>query len=237
MNTLIRSGLFDKIFIFCSSPRLLDYLPVGVEWLPRPPRLDGDAIKANELFQYAVESVPQEFRYVFLTQVTSPFLSEDSLSRAIEALTIEDYESVFSVRAHRTYAWIEGQPEPLNYSLEDIPRTQDLAPIYLETSGFYGFRRESYLGSGMRVSGRHKKIELGFAEAIDIDYPEDFVVAENLLKTTDRLRPEVGSGSADQRLSLLRSDFKQQKIKHIVFDFDGVLIDSLPSMSIAWRDA
>lgn len=237
VTTLTRSELFDAVFIFCSSPRLLDYLPKGVQWLPRPPRLDSDAIKANELFQSAVETLPDEFEYVFLSQVTSPFLSENSFRRGVEALTLENYDSVFSVRSHMTYAWMEGRPEPLNYDPQDIPRTQDLAAIHLETSGFYGFRRQSYLQSGTRIHGRTKKIELGFAEAIDIDYPEDFVVAEHMLKGSGSSEPKGDSNQEDQRLSLLQADFKQEKFEHVVFDFDGVLIDSLPSMAIAWIDA
>lgn len=239
LTTLLDSKLFDSIYAFCSDPKLLDFLPEGVEWLPRQPSLDANEVRANQLFRAAVETLADEVEYVFLTQVTSPFLSVDSLRRGVEALTTDNYNSVLSVRKHQTYVWVGNERNPLNYSPGDIPRTQDLSPIYLETSGFYGFRRQAYLSSGTRIHGSVKKIELGFEEGIDIDYPEDFQLAERLLggrATRDFQKhsfeePTVGWNSALRRYA----DFQQ--IDHVVFDLDGVLVDSLPNMSAAWKHA
>lgn len=236
VETLIDSKLFDEILIFCSDPQILKLLPADeqVRWLPRNPSLDGDEIKANELFHEAVADC--EDGIIFLVQVTSPFLRASTIRRAMEALEVEGYDTVLPVSVHRTYGWTRSGEDfvTLNYDPSNIPQTQNLDPIFLETSGFYGFYREKYLLHGTRIHGRVKLVPVEYDEALDIDYPEDFIVAQRF-QATKSLADSAGDHSkvfeASPGLSNL---LPKAKIRHIVFDLDGVLVDSLPAMKAAW---
>ena len=65
-----------------------------------------------------------------------------------------------------------------NYKPEYIPRTQDLPVLYEETSGFYIYRKEVMTGLHRRIGKNPFLVEIGEIESIDIDEPEDFVIAD-----------------------------------------------------------
>ena len=58
-NTLACAEI-DDIYVYSSNHEIVNLLPEGVKLLPRPNYLNGDAIRANELFRYAVERVDDE---------------------------------------------------------------------------------------------------------------------------------------------------------------------------------
>ena len=82
--------------------------------------------------------------------------------------------------------WEDGKP--VNFDPDHFPRTQDLPLIYGETSIAYVFTRESFIKHNRRL-GTHPYIkEVGKIEAIDIDYPEDFEIANAIYKEIIRKR-------------------------------------------------
>ena len=72
---------------------------------------------------------------------------------------------------------------PLNFDASNLPRTQDLKPIYQETSGVYVFTKEVFEKYHRRIGMRPFIKEVSFKEAVDIDNPEDFILAEILIST------------------------------------------------------
>ena len=87
-----------------------------------------------------------------------------------------EYDSAFSSEKIQTFAWFEGRP--LNYALDNIPRTQTIEPVYIETSAFFIFSRELWCGRGRRIGDRPYMAVVDRIEGLDIDYPEDFAMAE-----------------------------------------------------------
>ena len=59
-ETLLGCDQIDDIYVYSSNHEIINLLPDGVKLLPRPNYLNGDAIKANELFRYAVERVDDD---------------------------------------------------------------------------------------------------------------------------------------------------------------------------------
>ena len=87
-----------------------------------------------------------------------------------------EYDSAFSAEKIQTFAWYEGRP--LNYSPENIPRTQTIEPVYIETSAFFIFPRALWTGRHRRIGDRPYMAVVDRIEGLDIDYPEDFTMAE-----------------------------------------------------------
>ncbi len=196
----------------------------------RPKRLDGDNVKANELFRFAVEQIDADI--IVLCHATGPYIKKESITKGVEAVMSGDYDCAFAVQKHQTYAWYDDKP--LNYKPHDMAQTQDLAPVFTETSGFYVFRKEDYLKNNTRISGKPFLVEVDFKEAVDIDEPKDFSLA-TLLHDYD---PQAQTFSTDDFfINLANDDVPFKNIKHISFDMDGVLIDSLPVMERAWQKA
>ena len=71
--------------------------------------------------------------------------------------------------------------KPLNFDSKNLPRSQDIEPIYRETSGVYVFTKEVFNKLNQRI-GEHPFIkEVGYKEAIDINEEADFKLAEAML--------------------------------------------------------
>ena len=90
-----------------------------------------------------------------------------------------EYDSAFSAERVQTFAWWEGKP--LNYSLQHVPRTQDLEPVYVETSAFFIFRKEVWRTLHRRIGERPYTAVTDRIESMDIDNPDDFLLAEAIV--------------------------------------------------------
>lgn len=174
LSTLLEVKEIDSVFVYCSDEHIKEYLPEGVQYLKRDTFLDQDTTKMNEVLKRFSEDVFADV-YV-MTHATAPFVTGASIRRGIEAVSGGEYDSSFAVRKVQDFLWKDGKP--MNYSLESIPRTQDLAAIYAETSGFYIYEREVIQRMGRRIGERPFMVEVSAFESIDIDEEEDFEFAD-----------------------------------------------------------
>lgn len=174
--TLSQAKGIDDVYAYCSSNDIVRYLPEGVSFLKRPAWLDGDNVKGAQIYEEFIKHVDAD-AYV-LAHTTSPFLSRDAVEKGVEALRSGEYDSAFTAQRIQTFAWYKG--EPLNYELTDVPRTQDMEPVWVETSGFYMFNKELFVKEGRRIGYRPLIVEVSPIEAVDIDEPQDFALAESI---------------------------------------------------------
>lgn len=164
-QTLSKITNIDKAYVFCSDDIIKQYMPPELTYLKRSPELDGNTVKGADIYRAFISEV--EADYYMLLHATSPFTSIASVEKAIEAVKSGKYDSAFTAERIQTFAWYKGSP--INYSPEDVPRTQDLDPIWVETSGLYLFSRELFLNTGRRIGNKPYIVEVSNMEAIDID--------------------------------------------------------------------
>ena len=74
--------------------------------------------------------------------------------------------------------WYKGKP--INYSLTDVVRTQELEPVYVEGELFV-FEREVFTEKKRRIGDSHWIQSIGWKEGICIDEKEDFEMAEAIV--------------------------------------------------------
>ena len=172
-ENLIRTQNIDEIYVYCSDPEIKKYIPEGAIFLERSKRLDGDLIKGFDIYESFINEVDADI-YV-LAHTTSPFLKTESIDDALEKLKFEGYDSAFSNQKIQTFSWYKSKP--INYDLRDIPRTQDIEPIFVETSGFYMFKKDVLTKHRRRIGFNPYVKEINSIEAIDIDTKEDYEFA------------------------------------------------------------
>lgn len=174
LETLLRVKGIDEIYVYCSNDEILDYIPGGVRFLKRPVSLDTDSTKMNEVLYSFSQEVSADV-YV-MTHTTAPFISANSIEKGLDAVLGGKYDSAFAAKKLQDFLWKDGQP--FNYQLDNIPRTQDLEPLFEETSGFYIYKKEIILEQRRRIGNTPCIIEVGEIESVDIDEPEDFEMAD-----------------------------------------------------------
>ena len=178
-ETLTEVKDINDVYCFCSDESVKQLLPQGIRFLKRDESLDSDSTLGKDIYESFIRQVDADV-YV-LCHATSPFIKCETISNAIRKVIEENFDSSFSAEKIQTFAWYDGKP--LNYDLKLIPRTQDIEPVFIETSAFFIFKRTVWTDLNQRIGIRPYIAVVDKLEGIDIDWPEDFVFAEKVLQT------------------------------------------------------
>lgn len=168
----------DEVYIYCSDDTVKPYILPGVKFLKRPEYLDGDKINANDFIREFIKAVDADI-YVN-AHTTSPFAKPETIAELVDKVASGEYDSAFCAEAIKTFMWENGRP--VNFDPDYFPRTQDLPLIYGETSIAYVFSKECFIKHNRRLGSNPFIKEVCKIEAMDIDYPEDFVIANAVYK-------------------------------------------------------
>ncbi|MCI8372231.1 MAG: acylneuraminate cytidylyltransferase family protein [Lachnospiraceae bacterium] len=163
----------DEVYVYCSNPQVCDYLEEGVQFLQRPESLDTSAANCNDIIREFIKQVDADIYVV--SHATGPFTKSESIDACIDAVRSGEYDSAFLARRLQEFLWQQGTA--LNFDIQNFPRTQDLMPIYSEAPGAYVFTKETFLKYDRRVGVKPYIHEISEIESRDIDYPEDFEIA------------------------------------------------------------
>lgn len=205
LKTLCGVGEIDEIYVYCSNPAIREYFPNGrIRFLRRSESLDRPTTRINEILRAFAAEVGADI-YVH-AQATSPFIGGERFSEGIKAVEGGAYDSALAVRPIRDFLW-RGQ-DPINYDPASVPRTQDLEPVYEETSGMYVYTPGLILDAGRRVGFNPLLVEVSEVEATDIDEPEDFEIADAIHARTAAgpaggARAAAGGRDASPRVQVL----------------------------------
>ena len=175
-NTLNQVKGIDEIYVYCSDPAVKQYLPETTVFLQRPSWLDQDSVKGFDIYREFINTIHADV-YV-LAHTTSPFIRVESCQAALDHVLSGENDSAFSAQRIQTFAWYQGKP--INYDLNDVPRTQDLDPVWVETSAFFIFRKEVFTVYNRRIGFNPYIQEVSGIEAIDIDEKKDYDMARIL---------------------------------------------------------
>lgn len=181
LNTALQVEGIDDVYVYCSDSTVQKYIPKEVRFIQREAWLDGDEIKAKDTYTAFLNDVDADVYMAMCT--TSPFTQKETMENALNKVLYEGYDSAFTAKKMQTFTWYQGRP--INYDLNDIPRTQDMEPVFVETSAFFIFKRELWMEHGRRIGFQPYIQEVGEIESVDIDTPEDLkfaqIIAENVL--------------------------------------------------------
>ena len=181
-ETLLECKRVDDIYIYCSDRIILKYVPQSprLYFIQRDQRLDGDEVTMHDIYDAFTTEVKSDVYVAALA--TAPFITAGSIDNGVRAITEDSYDSAFSVRRMQTFCWYDGSP--VNYRLNQVPRTQVIKPLFIETCGFYAFRNEVWHRHKSRIGSNPYLVEVGHKEAIDIDTLEDYEFAQLVAANT-----------------------------------------------------
>lgn len=183
-ETLLKCESVDEVYIYCSDEAIMNYVPSDprIIFLKRDKWLDGDLIRAQDTYSAFLNEIDADVYVAGLT--TAPFIKSASIEKGVKAVCENGYDSAFAAKRIQTFSWYKGQP--LNYDPALIPRTQDLEPVFYETSGFFVFTRDLWLEHKRRIGFNPFIVEVDNIEAVDIDTKEDFDFAKLILKSVQK---------------------------------------------------
>ena len=181
LDNLCVAKMVNEIYVYCSSDEIIPFLPESVKFLKRPWYLDLPTSNFTQIFSSFVDEVDSEV-YVY-AHATAPFVSVKTINECVSAVISGEYDSAFCASKIQDYLWQDGKP--LNFDACNLPRSQDIKPIYRETSGVYVFTKEVFKKYKRRIGTNPYVKEVGFRESVDINNPEDFTLAEIFLNVKE----------------------------------------------------
>lgn len=152
-------------------------------------------------------NLPENY-YIFLAQVTSPFLKSIDIDNAFELMKREGGDSLLSCVRIKRFFWNDNG-SAINYDPLYRPRRQDFKGTLMENGAFYINSVKGIKLSKNRLNGKIIAFEMPEHTSVEIDEPLDWDQAEKLF----------------YRYELSKIiDFK--KIKLFMSDVDGTLTDA-----------
>lgn len=179
-ENLLSEDRIHERYVFCSNDEIQQYLLPGIQYLKRPSYLDEPASNFTQIFAEFMQLVPADI-YVY-AHATAPFIKRSTTQECIDQVLSGKFDSAFCATKIQDFLWQDGKP--LNFNAANLPRSQDLNPIYRETSGVYVFRKDVFLSCHRRIGLNPFIKEVTFREAVDINTQEDFTLAEILAEQT-----------------------------------------------------
>lgn len=183
LSTLLQCSNIEKVVINTDSDKIKEDALKNfdrVEIIDRPAEIQGDFVAMNDIIGYDLAHT--DGTYYMQTHSTNPLVSAETIDKAIEFFfeNLGTYDSVFSVtRLQTRLYWKDGSA--INHNPAELLRTQDLPPVFEENSNFFIFSKESFKNAGnKRIGLKPAMFEQNKLEAVDIDDPEDFELAEIL---------------------------------------------------------
>lgn len=172
-DTVRNIEVIDETYVYCSDESLKRYIPDGIHFLKRPEELDADIVKSKDILESFINRIDGDI--YALMHVTQPFITAQTIINAVLKVKEEKYDSAFAAHAIKEFIWYNGKP--LNYSLTDVVRTQELSPAYVEGELFV-FEKKVFTETGRRIGDNPWIQEISWKENVCIDDMEDFRLAE-----------------------------------------------------------
>lgn len=184
VETLLASKFITKVVINTDSEKIIEDVKQSyptVQTLWRPKELCGDFVSMNKIIKHDIDAESADL-YI-QTHSTNPLMKAETLDAGIQDYLDNKvkYDSVFSVTKIQT-RFYDKNGKPHNHNPEELLRTQDLDPLFEENSNFFIFTKQSFEEANARIGNNAKMFVMDKVEAIDIDEPEDFVIAEAIHK-------------------------------------------------------
>lgn len=186
LKTLVQVKEIDELYVYCSKEEIKDYLVDGVRYLKRPEFLDTKEATPQDIISNFMKQVDADVYAV--CHCTSPFVKVERFSECINKVCNEGYDSAFTGEKLQRLMWYNGTP--LNFDAANVPRTQDLPVYYNEVSAAYVFTKETFVTLKRRIGLNPYICEVSGYECVDIDYPEDFEIANAIYMEIIKSRRE-----------------------------------------------
>ena len=191
IKTLLNVKEIYNIVIDTNSPTIFEKVPElfkenmdRIILYNRPKHLWPGDTATNDLLLNVINDLKLDSDYYLQTHVTNPLLKASTIKKSINAFLMkkEEYECLFSVKTHHT-RFYDMNGNDMNHNRFKLIPTQDLDPIYEENSCIYIFTKEILEKYKARIGSKALLFPMSDIESQDIDWEEDFIITEVLMKT------------------------------------------------------
>jgi YrbI family 3-deoxy-D-manno-octulosonate 8-phosphate phosphatase len=219
VRTLLASDLVDEVVVSTDGPEIAAAatagLPEGaVTIVHRPAELSGATASSEAALLHALDVLAErdgaDPDVLVFVQCTSPFIEPDTVDEVAGLVLKGTADSAFTAARVHEFLWqvdASGAAVGVNHDSAVRPRRQDREPEFLETGAVYGMRVAGLREHRHRFFGRVQLVEVPATHTVEIDEPNDLLLARAIAAQLD--------GGAHDPVD----------VDAVVTDFDGVHTD------------
>lgn len=187
LSQLVKTPEIDRIVVSSNDERVLNYSASlnnsKIFINERPEHLGSSETSTDQVIEFVPEVISEGD--VLWTHVTSPFITSNDYSDVINTYYREvekGFDSLMTVKAIHSFLW--DKSGPINYKRENEkwPRTQTIQPLYEVDSGIFINSIKNYKLYKDRIAKNPFFYQQPEQKSLDIDWPEDFELAEFIYK-------------------------------------------------------
>jgi YrbI family 3-deoxy-D-manno-octulosonate 8-phosphate phosphatase len=190
----------------------------GADVVWRPDEISGDSASSEAALLHVLEQLASSEGYspshMGFLQCTSPFLVAADVDGVLELVQEGGFDTAFTATRSHGFLWKltrDRAAEGVNHDKAKRPMRQQRQAEFLETGAAYAMNVQGFVAAKHRFFGRTGIYEVPRLRSMEIDEPDDLVLANALCGVVERV-------------SL--TDHLPRNVKALVLDFDGVLTDN-----------
>lgn len=203
LEKLVACHFIDEVYLDSESDEIFDLAEnVKCKFLKRDASLATNATDGHSLFYNEASRVDADIYIQILG--TSPFIEPSTIKKGVDVLLENpEYDSAVLMKKEKQYLW-EGK-QPL-YDKHKIPNSVDLPDTIIETMGLYIVRKSVILDKKKRFGESVFFLEADAVEAVDVNYPDEFVLANFIAAGMREKERQLFRNMANKLTSSMLSD-------------------------------
>ena len=173
-----------NIIVSTNDKKIIDYVKKKkfkkVAINIRPNHLSTSKTSTDQLIKYVPKIIKSD--HILWTHVTSPFFNTSDYENAIKLYkkNIKKNDSLMGVTKIQDFIYDNKKPINFNRDKEKWPRTQTLKKLYIINNTIFISSKKNYINLDDRIGKKPHLMEIKKIKAFDIDWPEDFKIAESI---------------------------------------------------------
>ena len=182
IKTLLQVPEIDEIVVNTNSEAAIEF--VGIEYADTKVRAQrreeyyaSSQCSGSEFFKHLGEVTDTEI-FIY-APCTSPFVKPETVSKCIKQfIEHPEYDCLATVSSIKEFMWLDGKA--INYDPQHAPNSQNLPDIVALNFGVTVVKRETLIANSNIIGKNPQFVLTSDIEAIDIDTPLDFYIAEQI---------------------------------------------------------
>ena len=182
----------QNIIVSTNDKKILDYLKKKIIKKliidKRPDYLCSSKVSTDELVKYVPNIIKSD--HVLWTHVTSPFFQTKDYENAIKVYkkNIKRNDSLMGVTKIQDFIYDTKKPINFNKRKEKWPPTQSLRKLFVVNNSIFLTSKRNYINLNDRIGKNPFLLEIKKIKSFDVDWPEDFKIAENIYESIYKKR-------------------------------------------------
>jgi CMP-N-acetylneuraminic acid synthetase len=187
LRQLCRAELIDEIVLSTNDDEIIRYATsLGhpkIRLHKREESLSSSETSTDSLAAHALFLIPTG--HILWTHVTSPFVKAKEYDLIIQSYVnalADGYDSLMTTTEIHGFLWDKKGPVNYDRNFEKWPRTQTLASLHEVNSAAFLSSADNYEKLDDRIGEKPFLYTLDKIKSFDIDWPDDFKIAECIVK-------------------------------------------------------